>query len=160
MELMLGIHLQYTYKSYMHTIYYYEVKMEYLVLWKIFFYGFHNFHIYITYTGKYLPNLETKISESNNFLFMRDGYLFKFRIPVGPSVDWPTMRRAADRSGMIRYWRVLVDSLTWPGMSLSFVKIHILLSYSQLITQSLVVVRLSECLPTDRACLVFLSVLG
>ena len=37
----------------------------------------------------------------------------------------PTTRRAADRRGMMRYCKVLVVSLTWPGMSLSLVKMHI-----------------------------------
>ena len=37
----------------------------------------------------------------------------------------PTTRRAAERRGMMRYCNVLVVSLTWPGMSLSLVKMHI-----------------------------------
>ena len=44
------------------------------------------------------------------------------------------MRRAKERRGMMRYCRVLVDSLTWPGISVSLVKIHIVLT--QLITWS------------------------
>ena len=42
-------------------------------------------------------------------------------------INWPTIRRAAERRGMMRYCSVLVDSLTWPGMSLSFVNIHIVI---------------------------------
>ena len=38
----------------------------------------------------------------------------------------PTDTSASESMGMMRYWRVLVDSLTWPGMSLSLVKMHIL----------------------------------
>ena len=38
----------------------------------------------------------------------------------------PTETSASESIGMMRYWRVLVDSLTWPGMSLSLVKMHIL----------------------------------
>ena len=49
-------------------------------------------------------------------------------------VNLPTERSARDKSGMIRYWSVLVDSLTCPGMSLSLVKIHILISQSLLIS--------------------------
>ena len=43
--------------------------------------------------------------------------------------SWPTTRRAAERSGMMRYCRVLVVSRTWPGMSLSLVKMHILIAF-------------------------------
>ena len=37
----------------------------------------------------------------------------------------PTTKSAAERRGMMRYCKVLVVSLTWPGISLSLVKMHI-----------------------------------
>ena len=43
--------------------------------------------------------------------------------------SWPTTRRAAERRGMMRYCRVLVVRRTWPGMSLSLVKMHILILF-------------------------------
>ena len=57
-------------------------------------------------------------------------------------MNLPTERSARDKSGMIRYWSVLVDSLTCPGMSLSLVKIHILISQSLLIS----LLSLKKCL--------------
>ena len=40
------------------------------------------------------------------------------------------MSRERERRGMMRYCRVRVDSLTCPGISVSLVNMHILLSFT------------------------------
>ena len=60
-------------------------------------------------------------------------FKIKLKTPTIQKSNSPTDTSAIESIGMMRYWRVLVDSLTWPGMSLSLVKMHILIPDSKVL---------------------------